>query len=253
MDDGVDNSRIALKIVLVLSILLVAMDFLEIYFSFLHLKEASLKYEVYIFENCIKYHILSQVVFTLFATFAGLSAFLMSLGLLINYEFFSSKLLETFMFWNYIVFGPYLLTACILGYTNFGKIAFNCDSKDINLRFINFSTLMALVICLLLSIIISMLYAFLYAARKMLLSITFRDGGWKCLGRIFWKHVFSRNIPVFNRSDDNLVFPEDNLLNENLLQMENVNQNRREQLINDLLEELNDINVNDINRRNNNR
>ena len=39
MDDGVDNSRLALKIVLVLSLLLVSMDFLEIYFSFEHLKD----------------------------------------------------------------------------------------------------------------------------------------------------------------------------------------------------------------------
>ena len=192
MNDDFDNSRLALKIVLVLSLLLVTMDFLEIYFSFEHLKEAATKFEALVFENCIKYHLLSQIVFTLFATFAGLSAFFMSLGLLVNYEFFSLKILETFLFWNYIIFGPYLLSACILGYINFSDIAFNCDRRDISQKYINFSTLMALVICFLLSIIITIMYAFLCGARKMILSITFRKGGWKWLGRRFWRYVLSR-------------------------------------------------------------
>ena len=198
MDDGVDNSRLALKIVLVLSLLLVSMDFLEIYFSFEHLKDASIKFDPVIFENCIKYHLLSQIVFTSFATFAGLSAFFMSFGLLINYEFFSMKMLDTFLYWNYIIFGPYLLAACILGYINFSEIAFNCDRRDISQKYINFSTVMALVICFFLSIIITMMYSFLCGAQKMILSITFREGGWKWLGRRFWKYVFSRNGQLNN-------------------------------------------------------
>jgi hypothetical protein len=131
-------------------------------------------------------------VFTLFATFAGISAFFMSLGLLINYEFFSNKLLETFLDWNYLIFGPYLLAACILGYVNFGFIAFNCDRTDISQKYINFSTLMALIICFLLSIIITIMYSFIKGATVMVLSITFREGGLRCLGRRFWSYVFYR-------------------------------------------------------------
>jgi len=253
MDDGLDNSRVALKIVLVLSLLLVLMDFMEIYFSFLHLKEASLKFEFYVFENCIKFHILSQIVFTAFATFAGMSALIMSLGLLINYQYFSTKLIDTFMYWNYLIFGPYLLTACIIGYVNFGMVAFNCDPKDINQKYINFSTLLALVICFLLSIIITMLYSFLFAARKMLLSITFREGGWKLIGRLFWKYVFTRtNRPNLDRDNLNSL-QDEHILNERLLNpnYNEINYQRRNQRINDILSEMNDNRLNNFqnNRR----
>ena len=223
MDNEIDNSRVALKIVFILSFLLVVMDFLEIYFSFLHLKAASLKFEFYVYENCIKFHILSQLVYTFFATFAGLSAFIMSLGLLIDYEYFSSKLLDTFMFWNYMFFGPYLLTACILGYINFGSVAFNCDPRDITQKYINFTTLLSLIICFLLSIFITMLYSFLFAIKKMFLSITNRDGGWKFLGRMFWTYVFTRtNFPILSTNEELSILNEESLLNEGLL---NHNQN----------------------------
>lgn len=253
MDDGLDNSRVALKIVMLLSFLLVSMDFFEIYFSFLHLKEASTKFDFDIFESCIKYHILSQIVFTLFATFAGLSAFFMSFGLLLNYEYFSIKLIDTFMFWNYIIFGPYLLTACILGYIHFGMVAFNCDPKDLSQKYINFSTLIALIVCFLLSIVITMLYSFLYAARQMLLSVTFRPGGWKILGRAFWKYVFTRTErPIVEPPvNNNPLHQEENMLDEGLLELQSYDyQSNRNQRINQLLQELNDSNEIPRNRGN---
>ena len=231
MDEGLDNSRLALKIVLVLSVLLVGMDCLEIYFSFDNLIEAANKFDPFIFENCIKYHILSQIVFTVFATFAGISAFFMSMGLLVNYEFFSNKLLETFLFWNYIIFGPYLLAACILGYVNFSLIAFNCDRTDISQKYINFSTLMALIICFLLSIIITIMFAFLTGARVMILSITFQEGGWHCLGRRFWNYVFNRSEPHEDRLENNLNEPflgqNNRVLPELMIEEEKKDENQR--------------------------
>ena len=115
MDNNEDTTRTALKIVLILSLILVSMDLLEVYFSFLNLNRAIKLIDLSLFEECYKYHILSQIGFTIFATFSGLSAFMMSLGLLANYDLFVIKILDTFMFMNYMIFGPLLLSASLLG------------------------------------------------------------------------------------------------------------------------------------------
>ena len=159
MDQNLDTSRIALKLVLILSTLLVSMDIFEIYYAFQQMSIIAHKIDYYTFENCVKYHIITQITFTGFATFAGISAFFMSLGLIIDYNFFSDKVIDTFLYWNYIVFGPYLLTSCILGFCYFKYVAYICDSRDMSQFYISFSTLMALIICFFLSFAITCGYS----------------------------------------------------------------------------------------------
>ena len=167
-DDYQDTSQVDLKIVFVLSILLVTMDLFEVYFAFLHLKKTANAFEPLIFESCVKYHILSQIMFTIFATFAGISACFMSLGLLIDFDFFSNKVIDTFLYLNYLIFGPYLLAACILGYSNFDEVAYNCENGNYQNRYLNFSTLMALSLCVLVSVIITFSYSFAGALNKLM-------------------------------------------------------------------------------------
>ena len=66
-----------------------------------------------------------------------------------------------------------------------------------------------------------MLYSFIKAVRKIFLSITNREGGWKLLGKLFWKYVFTRtNYPISNRIEDVSMMIEDNnnmLLHESLI------------------------------------
>jgi len=193
MEDGQDESRIALKIVFVLSLLLVSMDVMEIYFAYTQLIETSTTIDALIFESCVKYHILSQMFFTAFATFAGISACIMSIGLVINFEFFAVKVMDTFLHFNYLIFGPYLFGSCLLGYYNFSKIAFNCDSRNINKTYLNLSTVLALFICILFSFIVTIGYSIFWSLRKFMFSIRFRPEGNYVLGRIFWRYVFNRS------------------------------------------------------------
>ena len=137
MDDSEETTRSALKIVLILSIILVTMDIMEVYYTFINLDKAISVLELNIFQHCYKYHILSQMVFTIFATFSGLSALIMSLGLLYNYEFFVNKALECFMYLNYMIFGPFLLAACMLGYLNYSDVLYNCERLNLYRKYIN--------------------------------------------------------------------------------------------------------------------
>jgi len=211
MEESPDTSRVALKIVFILSVLLVLMDLLEFYLEYQHLLQMSIKFDAFLFEQCIKYHALTQMFFTFFATFAGLSAALMSLGLLVNYEFFVYKIIDTFLFYNYLIFGPYLLAACLIGLLNYNLVLFNCDSREFtNKMTLNFSTLLALVICSMISFIITAGYSVFYGIRKMINSIRFNRNGNYLIGRIFWQYVLYRN-----RDNNNEREVELNELNEN--------------------------------------
>ena len=100
MENEVDSSRISIIIVLILSLLVIIMDVLEISLSFENFRHMMKKVEPTVFEECFKYQILSQIIFTVFALLAGLSALLMSIGLLVNFRFFTNKLIDTFLYYN---------------------------------------------------------------------------------------------------------------------------------------------------------
>lgn len=204
-DDNDGSTTVAIKVVMIISVLLIAMDILEIYVSLGNLQMAATRFDAEVFEQCIKYHIISQMVFTLFALLAGISAFFLSFFLLFDNSIFMTKLYKTFIHWNHLVFGPYLLTASILGFTYFYEISFNCDPKDLSRKYLNVSTVMSLIICFLISALISVVFAFCYAIRKILLSIRFKRGGWKCLGRYFWNYVRNqpREDPPANQNQNN--------------------------------------------------
>ncbi len=199
MDDNTDTSRVALKIVFVLSLILVCMDFLEFYYEYQQMKELSIKYEAMVFEECIKYHALSQMFFTFFATFSGISATIMSLGLLVDYEFFSYKMIDTFLNYNYLIFGPYLFIVCLIGFYNYDLILYNCDSKLFyEKKLFNFSTFLALLVCFLFSFVLFIGYSIFYSLRRLISSIRFTPEGNYILGRIFWRYVLSRNNSNIN-------------------------------------------------------
>lgn len=224
-----ETSQVALKIVFGLSLLLVTMDSLEVYFSFEQLSNASRKLESDFFESCVKYHVISQIFFTLFATFAGFSACLMSFCLIINYSFFQAKLIDTFLYWNYLIFGPFLLGSCILSFFYWNDIVYYCDPRFLDVKYFNFSTLMAIVICLVFSLIITLTFSIWNSFHTLIQSVRFRSDGNRVIGRLFWDYVINResssnNLNSVNnnsevRVDDSVNRDRENAnnLNENLL------------------------------------
>ncbi len=190
MDDHEETTRTALKIVLMLSIILVCMDVLEVYFSFLNLGKAMRILEYNLFEECYKYHILSQMVFTVFATFSGISAFLMSLGLLINYELFITKFIDTFMYLNYMIFGPFLFGLSMLGCLYFSEVVYSCQKGNTDSKYMNMSTLFSMCICAIISIIITFGFSIFYSMNYMMLSINGR--GNRLIKKLFWSTALRR-------------------------------------------------------------
>lgn len=220
MDGGEDNLRMALQIVFVLSSILVFMDLLELYVSYYSLIDYSAKLLPQIFDQCVKYHIITQMFFTVFATLAGFSACIMSIGLLINSNFFAVKLLDAFMYYNFYAFGPFLLSSTILSFIYFGQVTYNCDANDFSKQYLNFSTVICIIIAFIFSFIISVGYTAVGSFDLFNDSIKFNPEGNYVLGKIFWKYVFNRANETIhvNQDNDHLQLPRGNLaiaLNEN--------------------------------------
>ncbi|MCQ2820826.1 MAG: hypothetical protein MJ252_26500 [archaeon] len=192
MEEEDDSSRTALKVVFILSTVLVLMDIAELYLSYNSLFDYAIELTIPIFEQCAKYHIITQMFFTGFATLAGLSACLMSFGLLLNYQLFADKFLDTFIYYNFYSFGPFLLGCSILGFVYFDEVCYNCDSENYQRRFLNISTLACLVISFTISTFITMAYTII--GTKILYddSLRFKPDGNYFLGKVFWKYVFNR-------------------------------------------------------------
>ena len=202
-NDEDNSSRFAIKLVFFLSLLLVGMDILEIYFSYFSLIEYSKTLVPIVYTKCVKYPIITQMFFTTFATLAGLSACIMSLGLLINEHFFALKLLDTFVFYNFYSFGPFLLGCSILAFCYFGQVCYSCDSDNYNVQYLNISTVICIIIAFTIGLIVTLSFSIISAFEYFNNSIKFNRDGNYLLGKLFWKYVFGRAIQDLNREDNN--------------------------------------------------
>ncbi len=196
-----DASRTGLKIVFFLSLILVGMDILEIYYAYYSLKDYSKTLAPIVFTECVKYPIITQMFFTVFATLAAFSASLMSLGLLIDYQVFALKLLDSFMFYNFYSFGPFLLGCSILAFCNFGKVCYSCDNENYSVQYLNISTVICIIIAFTISLMVTFGFSVISAFEYFNNSIKFNRDGNYVLGKLFWKYVFGRAIQDLNRSE----------------------------------------------------
>lgn len=253
------NSNFALKIVFFLSFILVIMDTSEVVYSYKQLKSASIELNINEFESCYKYHIISQIFFTTFATLAGLSACIMSFGLIINFNFFQNIALSTFLFWNYLLFGPVLLGSVLVGLYNWNEVFYYCSSKNSTVKYFNFSTLMAVLICLIFSGLISIGYAIWNSINKVIQSVRFHEDGNEVVGRLFWDYVMHRRMSN-DDNQSNIEIPiinneENNLINDSHIQNENNQSSHLENafyFINDAHIGRNNMNENQVDNRGNN-
>lgn len=206
MENEVDSSKVSLWIVLILSILLISLDTLEIIYNLDNITLASKKVGKNLYEKCFKIQFLSQVVFSIFSCLTGVSALIMSMGLLINYRFFTSKLMDSFLHYNYMIFGPYLLGTCILSLFFFNSVVYSCD-KDLKEKTLNLPTFLTIILCLIISFLITIGYSVNYSTVFWVDSVRDGPNGNKFIGKLFWKIALSSSNNNNNIIQDNRHIP----------------------------------------------
>ena len=75
-----------LKIIFIISLILVILDIMQVFIILDFIVKGYQKFSLEIFEECIKYQKIEDIFFTMFGVFTGMSATLLSYGLLSNVE-----------------------------------------------------------------------------------------------------------------------------------------------------------------------
>lgn len=192
-EEADEPGKITIFFVLLISLILVGMDFVSLYYSYNYLIESINTTTTEVFDQCIKFPVISEMFFTVFATLAGMSAILLSFGFLFFYEIFVEKLLNSFFYFNYYIFGPLLLASSILGLIKFDNIAYVCEESNPKVKIFNLSIVICLIIILVFGTVITATYSSMTMFEYFSDSVRFTKDGSYLIGKTFWKYVFSRN------------------------------------------------------------
>jgi hypothetical protein len=186
-ENEVNSVDCTLVLLFIISGVLLLIDSIEIY-KFIQNFQI-LKGNVLLFETCFKWEILTKAVFAFFSFCAAFSAMILTLGLLINVEFFINKLLDTFLYFNFLIFGPFMLTFSVLALIYIDNTIFTCDKSGGNIKLISFTNIISIIACGSISLIITICKSIYSVVLLFNDSILRREGGNFILAKIFWWFV----------------------------------------------------------------
>ena len=201
-DEDTSTATTSLKIFLVLSILLICIDFYDGYNSYSSLVEYYQTIIPEVFEQCVKYHLISHLFYTIYGALASFSAGVASLALLINYNSFLSYFFDTFLFYNYYIFGPLLLGFSFFGMINFDKVCYVCENSNYHYKNINPFTVIGISFTFMLSLMVTVIYAIFTSNVYITNSIKFSSDGSYILGKVFWWLTFNRGREIVINSNE---------------------------------------------------
>ncbi len=196
-EDNRSSADMTLIFLFIVSSILVTVDIIEI-----HKIIQDWKYGIMIvpnvFENCLKWELGTKTVFGVFSLGAAFSAFVLSLGLLVNPDKFVAKFLDTFLCFNWVVFGPQMLAFSILALCYWNNVVYVCDKNNIDNKIIIASTVFSIFMCLIIS---AVLVIFKSAYETVLLindSVTRSNGGNSIIRKLFWYYAYRNRNEINN-------------------------------------------------------
>lgn len=83
-----------------------------------------------IFNDCLVYPLMARTIFTLFSLFSSISAMMLTFLISFNLEMFIDKFFLTYVYYNYYIFGPYMLIFSLVGLLNWSKIINICYNNE---------------------------------------------------------------------------------------------------------------------------
>jgi hypothetical protein len=125
MDPNTTNS-VTILLLLIIALIFTFIEFLELNKLWLIWESSQKIIEINFFNNCVKYQILTKGIFTVFSLFISFSAVFLTFFIYISLDYFIDKVLGTFVYYNYFIFGPYLLAFSILGLLNWENFLYVC-------------------------------------------------------------------------------------------------------------------------------
>jgi len=148
------------------------------------------------FESCIKYELISRTIYEIFSCASGISLMVVCLFVIFSIDLFLEKFLEVFLYFNYLVFGPFLLMCCFLCMIYWKDVMYVCDREDLNSKVVSASNIISFIGALILSLIVTSFIGFYRIFILYVDSILRRPDGSYILRKIFWKVILNNRQPT---------------------------------------------------------
>lgn len=197
LDISQDYSSINLSFFLVLfiSLLLVLINSIELYS--LALKWSYMKgVPTDLFDTCYKYNLSFRTVNDVISFLASISCSIFSLALVVNITWFMSTAFSSYLYYNYVLFGPYTLGFCLIGLWFWKKIMFVCEGEDLSYKTFSFANAVSLIMLFILSFIITLCVLVYSIASLYIDSVLHREEGSDIIRKLFWKVVIRNRNPI---------------------------------------------------------
>jgi len=182
---------------------LVSVDVIGLYHIILTWQHA-LTVPTHIFETCLKWQLITRSCFAVFSSLAALSSLVLCTCLIIDTEIFTEKILSTYLYYNYMIFGPYMLGFCILGLIFWSDVSYSCSRQNTNYKFFSSSNAFSLIFSLVISVIITIGVAVYKAMNLYIDSMLQKPDGYSFIRKlVFWIALRTSNISELVRSHHN--------------------------------------------------
>ncbi len=131
------SNKLIIRFLCLIAFLFAILDFFElqkIYENWLYYVKIYQE-NVVILDKCIKFPFLLKSIFTLFSLFTSISAMIITFLVSINLNFFIEKFFLSFLYYNFYLFGPYMLFFSFYGIMNRDKIFLRCKNEENSFNF----------------------------------------------------------------------------------------------------------------------
>jgi hypothetical protein len=182
-------------ILLCIAIVLVFIDFLELYNLFLSWR---VSVNLPLFESCLKYELISRTIFSAFSFLCALSALLLTIFIIINTLWFAEKALSSYLYFNYLMFGPYMFGFSLLGFIFWSDVVYVCDRVNPNPdnKILSPGNLFSLITCFIISFSLTIAFSVYKTITIYIDSAMRRPDGNMALRKLFWWFVLRNRDPI---------------------------------------------------------
>lgn len=183
-----ESNNIMLYLMLIISCSLISMNSIEIYHLSIHWKNLASINSVFS-NTCIKPQFFVKLFFTIFSFLASFSCLVLVIGLLIDFYYFTEKILQSFFNFIFYVFGPTLLACCIFGLIHWEESVYTCgrNFEGKPTKNFNFQNASSIIFCLVIALVFTFAIEYFKVMNLYTDTITNNEGGNKFLKIIFWK------------------------------------------------------------------
>jgi hypothetical protein len=195
-----NNNESNKKIVVIISIVVLYISFYDLYQFFQNInviKKAYISFPSNVFEECYLYPNLFNSFIQILTSLLGLDLilllFLPLLSTALDLEAFLEKYMDTILYFNYLVFGPFCFGSLALSIKRINKLMYLCINFNPENKVFNYRLLILFLINFVLSITMYFIGSFYFESKYFSNSIKIKRSGNNILGYFFWKLAFERS------------------------------------------------------------